>query len=60
MKNFLNNFNKKEFKIKIFYIILGLTFIQLVINIASLIKDNFSILIIVFGVIVVVSIIKKN
>ena len=60
MKNFLNNFNKKDFKLKIFYIILGLTFIQLVINIVSLIKDNFSILIIVCGVIIVVGIIKKN
>ena len=60
MKNFLNNFNKKDFKLKVFYIILGLTFIQLVINIASLIKDNFSILIIVCGVIIIVGIIKKN
>ena len=60
MRNFLNNFNKKDFKLKVFYIILGLTFIQLVINIASLIKDNFSILIIVCGVIIIVGIIKKN
>ena len=60
MKNLLNNFNKKDFKYKIIYIIFGLTLVQMILNIATLIKDNFSILIIICGIIIIVSIIKKN
>ncbi len=60
MKHFLNKFNRKDFKTKLFYIIFILTFIQLVINILNLIKNNFSILIIIFCTIVVVNVIKRN
>ena len=60
MKYFINNFNKKNFKTKIIYIIFILTFFQLVINIFNLIKDNFSILIIIIGIIIIINMIKRN
>ena len=60
MKNILNNFNKKGVKTKIIYIIFLLTFIQLVLNIVNLIKDNFSVLVIIIGIIIIVNITKRN
>ena len=60
MKYFINNFNKKNFKTKVIYIIFILTFFQLVINIFNLIKDNFSILIIIIGIIIIINMIKRN
>lgn len=60
MKNILNNFNKKGLKTKIIYIIFLLTFIQLILNIVNLIKDNFSILVIVIGIVIIVNITKRN
>lgn len=60
MRRFLNNFNKKSLKYKIFYIFFVLTFIQVIINIVSLLKDNFTILAIVIGIIIIVNMIKRN
>ena len=60
MKNILNNFNKKGVKTKIIYIIFLLTFIQLVLNIVNLIKDNFSVLVIIIGIIIITNITKRN
>ena len=60
MKRFINNLNKKDFKTKVIYIIFILTFFQLVINIFNLIKDNFSVLIIIIGIIIVVNMVKRN
>ncbi len=60
MKHFLNRFNKKDVKTKIIYIIFLLTFIQLIINIFNLIKNNFSVLIIIICTIIVINFIKKN
>ena len=60
MKNILNNFNKKGVKTKIIYIIFLLTFIQLILNIVNLIKDNFSVLVIIIGIIIITNITKRN
>ena len=60
MKRFLNNFNRRSLKYKIFYIFFGLTFIQMIINIVNLIKNNFSILVIIIGIIVIANMIKRN
>lgn len=60
MKRFINNFNKKDFKTKIIYIIFILTFFQLVINIFNLIKNNFSVLVIIIGIIIIINMIKRN
>ena len=60
MKNILNNFNKKGVKTKIIYVIFLLTFIQLILNIVNLIKDNFSVLVIIIGIAIIVNITKRN
>ena len=60
MKRFINNFNKKDFKTKIIYIIFILTFFQLVINIFNLIKNNFIVLVIIIGIIIIINMIKRN
>ena len=60
MKHFLNNFNRKSFKTKVIYIIFLLTFIQLIVNIVNLIKNNFSVLVIIIGVIIIINMVKRN
>ena len=60
MKRFLNNFNRRSLKYKIFYVFFGLTFIQMIINIVNLIKNNFSILVIIIGILVITNMIKRN
>ena len=60
MKKFINYFNRKNIKEKILYIFLILIFTKLIINILDLIKNNFSSIITVIGIIIIINFFKRN
>jgi len=60
LKIFLQKFKRKDIKEKIFLIIFFLVFIQSIINIFNIVKNNFFSLIIIGGIIIIINIIKRN